>query len=82
MQDPEKLFNQARKDLEKNPSEGQVEKSVIFPLLSLIGYTDVHSKVTVVTFAGRQKFSTEADIVAYDKKLPTIIVEAKSNTPF
>ena len=72
------LFKKAKKDLEKNPSEGQVEKSVVIPLLEMLGYDDIQSKVTVITYAGRKKFKTQADIIAYDKKLPTIVVDAKS----
>lgn len=71
----------AKKGLEKNPSEGQVEKDVVIPLLQLLGYTKIDSKPTVKTQAGRTVHTgTQPDFVAYETKdkLPTIVIDAKS----
>ncbi len=73
--------NIAKKGLEKNPSEGQVEKDVLLPLLELIGYSNIKSKPTITTQAGRKKHKgTQADLVAYQTidKLPTLVIDAKS----
>jgi len=70
----------AKIGLEKNPSEGQVEKDVVLPLLNLLGYSKIKSKPTVRTQAGRTVHEgTQADFVAYQtEELPTLVVDAKS----
>jgi len=75
------FFEKAKIGLAKNPSEGQVEKDVVLPLLSLLGYKKIKSKPTVTTHAGRTAHKgTQADFVAYETsdKLPTIVIDAKS----
>jgi len=75
------LFDEAKTALAKNPTEGQVEKSVVFPLLRAVGYKDknILSKVTVRVKAGSKEYaSLQVDVLAKDDALPTIVVEAKS----
>ncbi len=74
-------FDTAKKGLEDNSTEGQVEQDVVLPLLKLIGYSNVKAKPTVKTQAGRIIHTgTQADFVAYQTKdgLPTIVIDAKS----
>lgn len=76
-----KWFDTAKKGLEENPTEGQVEQDIVLPLLKLIGYSNIKSKPTVKTQAGRIVHkSTQADFVAYqtDNELPTMVIDAKS----
>ena len=71
----------ARVGLEKNPTEAQVETYVVMPLLGLLGYSDIDSKPTVRTQAGRiEHTGTQADLVAYQTGdgLPTLVVDSKS----
>ncbi len=80
MAEPSK-FNDARDALEINPSEGQVEKSVVFPILKELGYREknIFSKVSVRVKAGSKSYETlQTDIMAKDDVLPTLIIEAKS----
>ncbi len=75
------LYESAIEALSKNPSEGQVEKSVVFPILTKLGYDEknIFSKVSVRVKVGSKGYKRlEADIVAKDKKLPTLVIEAKS----
>ena len=75
------LFEEAKVALAKNPTEGQVEKSVVFPLLQAIGYENknILSKVTVRVKAGSKNYENlQVDVIAKDDVLPTIVVEAKS----
>lgn len=75
------LFNSSKEALSANPSEGQVEQSVVFPILKLLGYKEknIHNKVVVRVKAGSKKYEKlTCDLLATDKKLPTIVVEAKS----
>ena len=68
-------------ELEKNPTEGQVEKDVVLPLLNLLEYSTIKSKPTVTTQAGRIVHSrTQADLVALQTAdgLPTLVVDSKS----
>jgi len=78
----EEAFQKAKQGLAKNPTEGQVETDVIVPFLKLVGYSNIQSKVTVETHAGRKVHTgTQADIVAYEQpteSLPTVIVDAKA----
>jgi len=77
----EEALKKAKEDLQKNPTEGQVEVSVILPFLTFLCYKNVQSKVTVTTQAGRVVHTgTQADIVAYEEaseNLPTLVIDAK-----
>jgi type I restriction enzyme M protein len=74
-------FENAKKALAQNPTEGQVEKSVVFPILKELGYHDenIFSKVPIRVKHGSKEYETlEADIIAKNDKLPTLVIEAKS----
>ena len=76
------ILERAKNGLLTNPSEGQIEKDVVIPLLELLGYSNIKSKLTIKTQAGRTVHTgTQADFVAYGNKenhLPTIVIDAKS----
>ena len=78
----EEALQKAKESLQKNPSEGQVEVSVILPFCKFLGYKNIQSKVTVTTQAGRIVHKgTRADIVAYEEaneNLPTLVIDAKA----
>jgi|APSaa5957512535_1039671.scaffolds.fasta_scaffold16867_1 type I restriction-modification system DNA methylase subunit len=81
MDESKKLFEIAKKALASNPTEGQVEQSVVLPILKKLGYKNnqIFSKVTVRVKAGSKKFeSLQCDLLAKDDVLPTLIIEAKS----
>lgn len=76
-------YESAKKALSSNPSEGQVEQSVVIPILKEIGYNekDILNKVSVRVKSGSKDYEQlEADIIATDPdgELPTLVVEAKS----
>lgn len=72
-------FENAKKSLIDNPSEGQVEQSVVTPILTALGYKKIFNKTTVKVKSGSKKYeSLQSDIIAKDAELPTLVVEAKS----
>jgi len=69
----------AKHALKNNPSEGQVEQSIVIPILNSLGYNQILNKVSVRVKYGREKYKTlQADIIAKDDELPTLVIEAKS----
>jgi type I restriction-modification system DNA methylase subunit len=72
-------FETARKLLISNPSEGQVEQSVVTPILTALGYSDILNKVSVRVKIGCKDYEwVQSDIIAKGTNLPTLVVEAKS----
>ena len=80
MSESKKLFEDAKQALESNATEGQVEQSVVIPILKMLGYKEnqIFNKVTVRVKAGSKKFeSLQCDVLAKDDVLPTLVIEAK-----
>jgi type I restriction enzyme M protein len=76
-----KTFEDAKVALAANPTEGQVETSIVMPVLKLIGYQsqNIHNKVMVRVKSGSKAYEKlEADLIAKDANMPTLVIEAKS----
>lgn len=72
-------FDDAIKFLINNPSEGQVEQSVVTPILAALGYKEILNKVNIRVKSGSKNYEIlQSDIIAKDANLPTLVVEAKS----
>ena len=65
MSEPEKLFDNAKKSLESNPTGGQVEQSVVLHILKKLGYKEANSSTKHNLYHGTE--ITQRRFGDYDK---------------